>query len=465
MRITSFSTSHAQMGGTRTYEDFHKWVGAKPERLGIVSNLYKGLSASALTESLMNVYHLEKGKANRFTPINSFMVEWEINVNFVKRIPILAIEGTGANGSEVIFQFPERYYERHDVFVIEETRQQCMVMNSPYRRSDACYEYVCRIIATDYNEVLVDTDKLIGTDTRFLTNHQPELHEDGYSKYQSNIERHRTYIGTTRNDIDFSAQYAAMEDQFIQIADGNGKEYTYKMLGAEKVCLDSFMLSRNNKLLFSKGNVDANGKATIHDEIGRPIVAAEGIIPQIERFATKFVYNKLNVNIFESALNEIIAKCDNAEGNTFTFVCNTIMWNQIQRVLATWLRDNKTDAAYVWSTGSKGYVNVGATYQSYTYAGNTITFKQDRSLNLEFPKKGYGFFIDLTTDSNGTPGLMMFSFKGGDLIHNVIRGVGGTTGLESGEVSSPVAGSKIVNWGYHGIGVMSPYRSAIIEEI
>lgn len=27
MRITSFSTSHAQMGGTRTYEDFHKWLG------------------------------------------------------------------------------------------------------------------------------------------------------------------------------------------------------------------------------------------------------------------------------------------------------------------------------------------------------------------------------------------------------------------------------------------------------
>ena len=27
MRITSFSSSHAQMSGTRTYEDFHKWLG------------------------------------------------------------------------------------------------------------------------------------------------------------------------------------------------------------------------------------------------------------------------------------------------------------------------------------------------------------------------------------------------------------------------------------------------------
>lgn len=169
------------------------------------------------------------------------------------------------------------------------------------------------------------------------------------------------------------------------------------------------------------------------------------IIPQIERFATKFVYNKLNVQIFESALNEIIAKCDNAEGNHFTFICNSILFNQIQRVLGNWLRDNKVDGAYLWSKGSNGYVKVGSTYDSYTYAGNTITFKQDRSLNLEFPKKGYGFFLDLTTDSNGTPGIMMFSFKGGDLIHNVVKGVGGLSGLESGEVSSPVAGAKISN--------------------
>ena len=78
---------------------------------------------------------------------------------------------------------------------------------------------------------------------------------------------------------------------------------------------------------------------------------------------------------------------------------------------------------------------------------NKIVFTLDRSLDLEFSKKAYGLLVDLTADSNGQPGVMLFSFKGGDLIHNVIRGVGGKTGLESGEVSSPVAGAKIVNWG------------------
>lgn len=463
MRITSFSTSHAQMGSTRTYEDFHKWLGEKPERLGIVSNLYKQYTATSLTEALMNVYTMDKGKPSRFQPLNSFMVEWEIDVNFVKRIPILAVEGNGANGSEVIFHFPERYYEMYDVFVIEETRQQCMVMLSPVRRSDAVVEYVCRIVDNDYKEVL-DVDSIVGTDTRFITNHMPELHETGFTKYQSNIERHRTMIGTTRCDIDYSAKYAAMEDQFINVATKD-KDFTYKLTGAEKVCLDSYMQARNSKLLFSKGNFDVNGKTTISDEIGRPIIATEGIIPQIERFASKWVFNKLTVRIFEGAMNEMATKCDEPTGNSWVFICNTRMWQMVQRTMATWIRDWKTTGCFVWSQGAKDYVDLGATYQSYEFAGNKLIFRLDRSLDLEFPKKAYGMFIDLTTDSNGTPGIMMFTFKGGDIIHNIVRGVGGKSGLESGEVSSPVAGTKIINWGYHGVGVMNPYRSAILEEI
>ena len=462
MRITSFSTSHAQMGGTRTYEDFHKWLGERPERMGIVANLYKKYTATALTEALMNVYTRDKGKANAFQSINSFLVEWDIDVNFVKRLPILAYEGDGANGAEIIFQFPERYYEMYDVFVIEDTRQQCIVMSVPVRRSDACWEVTARVIDNDYSERIIGVE---GMSTRFVTNHMPELHETGYTKYQSNIEKHRTYIGTQRADVDYSAKYAALEDQFIKISDDKKGDFVYKMTGAEKACLDSYMAARNGALLFSKGSVDANGKTTLHDEVGRPLIATEGLIPQLERFATKFVYNKLNARMFEQALDEMVAKCDNPQGNVFTFVCNSKMMSQVQRCMAAWLRDWKTDGAFIWSKGANGYVKVGTTFDSYTYNGNTVVFKLDRSLDLEYPNKGFGMFVDLTTDSNGRAGLQMFTFKGGQLIHNVIKGVGGADGLTSGEVSSPVAGSKIVNWGYSAIAALNPYRSAILEEI
>lgn len=82
-------------------------------------------------------------------------------------------------------------------------------------------------------------------------------------------------IGTVRNDVDYSAKYAAMEDTFINIATKD-KEFTYKLPAAEKVCLDSFMAARNNLLLFQKGSIDVNGKSTLVDEIGRPLVSPEG---------------------------------------------------------------------------------------------------------------------------------------------------------------------------------------------
>lgn len=154
-----------------------------PARLGIVSNLYKQYTASALTEALMNVYDMPKDKANSFQSINSFLIEWDIDVNFVKRLPILAKEGDGAHGSEIIFHFPERYYEMYDVFVIEETRQQCLVKTVPVRRSDACYEIIAQVIDNDYSETV--GDEVVGMTTRFLTMHAPELHETGYVKYQS----------------------------------------------------------------------------------------------------------------------------------------------------------------------------------------------------------------------------------------------------------------------------------------
>jgi hypothetical protein len=47
------------------------------------------------------------------------------------------------------------------------------------------------------------------------------------------------------------------------------------------------------------------------------------IIPQIERFATKYVFNKLTTRIFEGAMNEMATKADEPTGNSWVFICNT----------------------------------------------------------------------------------------------------------------------------------------------
>ena len=63
-------------------------------------------------------------------------------------------------------------------------------------------------------------------------------------------------------------------------------------------------------------------------------------------------------------------------------------------------------------------------------------------------EKGFGLFLDLTADkTSGEPAIQMFTLKGGDFITNKFPGVGGLDGLSTGIVSSPVAASKLINWG------------------
>ena len=79
---------------------------------------------------------------------------------------------------------------------------------------------------------------------------------------------------------------------------------------------------------------------------------------------------------------------------------------------------------------------------------NTISFKVDRALDVEFGDKKYAMFLDLTADStSGTPALQMFTFKGCEFCHNWLEGVGRRSGTESGAVASPVAATKLINWG------------------
>lgn len=403
-----------------------KFLGANPARLGIVSSLYDEYTATRLTESLMNTYTKDLAKKNQFTRIDSFLVEWDLNINRIKRVYMTAVpEGDGAMGSDVIFHFGENYYQKYDIFIVEKTRQQFMVMNRPQRISDKDFVVIAKIWDSNYESVVDTSGAFVGSATRFITVAVPEMHEEGYTKYQSNVEKHRTYIGTHRADADMSAQYAAMEDVFIQIGKGQKDDPVYKMNSIEKDCFDTFMMQRNNGLLWGKTDVDKNGRAKIYEpETGRPIIMGDGIIAQVERFASKFVFNRMNMQFFNRALNVMVTKSEKATGNTYAFLCNTILWQEIQETMSAWIRDWKTVGTFVFSKAANGYVNIGATYNSYQINGNTVTFMLDRSFDIEYPNRKFGLFLDLNSDAkSGKPALAFFTFKNGEFIHNIIRGV------------------------------------------
>lgn len=284
-----------------------------------------------------------------------------------------------------------------------------------------------------------------------------------FSKFQSNLERHRNWITEHRVDIDYSSRYAAHEDAFVKIANGEEggsyKEVIFKMPKAKQQLLDSFMDARNNSLLFSKGTMDANGKSTIQDRKGRDIVAGDGAIPQINRFAGMYNYSKLSVAVFNKAITTLSQKSETPTGNTYLFICNEIAYADIQVSFAEYLNQYKMISPVVYSAKEGKEVEVGVEYTSYNFLGNKIVFKVDRALSHEYRDKGYSVLIDLTADkATGAPAMQMFTLAGQEFKSHILNGVGG----DSEVISSPVAGTKLVITGYSGLGVFSPYRSFIL---
>lgn len=155
-----------------------------------------------------------------------------------------------------------------------------------------------------------------------------------------------------------------------------------------------------------------NGKATIAEpDTQRPIYIGEGAIPQIEAAANKYVYNdKPTLPLFNMIMADMSDKCQSDTGNHYVFVTNRTLWNDVNLVLGEFLSHYRTDGTFMYSKsanqGKGGYVKVGATYDTYEFAGNTITFMCDRALTREYPTKGYGVCIDLTADkTTGMPAI------------------------------------------------------------
>ena len=124
MIVANFVTNHPTMGSTRTYEDFYKFLGSKPTRLGVVSRLYPELTASYLTESLRNIFYMDAKSNNKYRSIDSMYFEWEVETNYIKRVEFAAVpEGDGANGSTITMAFKENYYQKYDIFKIDKTMQ------------------------------------------------------------------------------------------------------------------------------------------------------------------------------------------------------------------------------------------------------------------------------------------------------------------------------------------------------
>lgn len=463
--IANFVTVRPEMAHTRTAKDWYTFLGAHAENLGVAAKLYEKHTASYFTEAFGNVMYNGSKSESKYQKLNSLMFEWEVEVNQIKRIPFACSVPAAfahAHGVEIPMAFPERYYEVNDTFMIDGSHQLCIVIDGPIRKADDFWEYSVRLVDADYSAEL-DTDFCqAGMLTRWIGNIQPELHEIGFTKYTSNYEKMRGWIGELRCDIDASARYLALEDAFVKVTKedvGGNKNYLFKMPGMKKVLLDNFYEARNNSLMWQKTTMDENGKCTLHDRQGRELIAGDGLIAQINRYASKYNYARLSTNVLTEAMTDLMEKCEESTGNTWTFVVNDILFRDLQRVCAVFLSEHKVDQQFMYSQFEQKRIKVGATYGAFEWAGNTIIFRVDRALSNEYPTKGYGILVDFTSDkTSGLAPVQLFTLKDKAFTENHLAGVG----VKSGEVATAVAGEKYIVSGYAGIGCLNPYRSYVL---
>ena len=166
---------------TKTYEDWSKYLGARPHRLGVVARMYPNNTLNFLTDGLRNIFYNDE-KASKYQVSDSLVFEWSIESNQIKHVEFAKepkCEQLGAGGEEIAMYFKENYYQKYDIFRIDESKQQCQVVRRPVRMRDNYWEVCVRLIANDY-DTTIDMDACQpGKTTTWQSTANVELSEEG----------------------------------------------------------------------------------------------------------------------------------------------------------------------------------------------------------------------------------------------------------------------------------------------
>lgn len=179
MLVANFTSRIPTMGQTKTYEDWSKYLGSKPHRIGVVARMYTDNTLNFITDGLRNIFYKDE-KADQYQLSSSLLFEWIVETNNIKKVEFAEVPiGAGENGTEITMAFRENYYQKYDIFRIDKTKQQCQVVSRPIRKRDDYWEVQVRLIDNDYDTTL-DTDGCqVGDTTTFQSVAMPELSEEG----------------------------------------------------------------------------------------------------------------------------------------------------------------------------------------------------------------------------------------------------------------------------------------------
>lgn len=497
MRLVQKETIAKFSNRAYTVESFMNLMGQQPALIpGYVRlSRQKDIGLFTITELIGNIYIEDEKSMTRLSEIDSFSFKWRIDTS---QIPTLrfkrACNQTGENGEVLNIYLDDRFFSKYDVIALQNT-QLLYVISEPQRISMNEYLYECKLLTNKPTERLNTAYTQVNSTARYVYNLQPELSEYGTNKQWYNMEEHINWLMKIRAGQQYSSDLRVLQDKyFMTEADlkkaerANGGHYKiYVMNSIEQQVMEHFVRSANAALICGRSVMnEENGRSMLQTENMQDIIAGDGLIAQYERYAHYINYtdNTLTVKQFQDAIENVAERRGMSTGNHITVLCNRRFSRQKARALQQEVFQNNPYGAWFFTkdrlnmsdpiTKAKktnrimaNEITVGATFKSYIYDGNTITFVVDEALTNHYQDRGYAIFIDTgvyETDNGTTPAVHLKTLKGRSLVTNYIYGMGGATGSSSGPVATALDASRYEVLGWRGIAVMNPYAATIMVE-
>lgn len=454
-------------GDTKSLQTLGSLLGLKPDMSKSVVTLYPNLTLSMLTEALGKIYSNGKGtNSKNLTPVKNIAYEWMIKSH---QIPLIRFSQDcteqGVGFGEFAVYFDKKYYAPHDVFKLE-NEQQLFVCRKPEVVGPNNWRYWVRIVGANASEAINITYTTKGRSTQYISNYYPELSERGYNKYMYNIEKHRNYISRHRVGDSRSGDLAVLQDVFMEHAG-----MYFKMDDFEKQLLDLFYLSRERSFVFAKTNYDLLGRCMLQDDEGRDIPIGDGLIEQLKRFCGQQTFTTFTRDILDNAIADVVSKLPKKIGNKIVCMTGFYGYQLVGKLLESIL-GAKNQQSYFYSMDGKA-IKVGAEFSSYTFQGNEIMFTVNEAFDTEISdldsdgrslwSQSFVFFDTGLYD--GEPNISLITLEGRQLITGNLKGMGGLSGKESGDIATTVDGSRTEIMGYGSLKVANPYAGHIIRKV
>lgn len=451
-----------------------QFLGAGKQKSYKLLRLFNENTFQMLTEQLHGVYGV--GKANE-QGVDGMRYEWDIqgmpDQTTTVTINTAVDYNLGRNQQEFTICLAEPIANTNDLIMLE-NEQKLFCLGNGITLADGKYQYRVKLVTNNPDEAVDFTYLQIGRVVSIIGNLQPEMSRIGYIQTRQNKEKRVNYLFKIRKGIEYTGD-AAQEKFYVCEGEDSSAKPSIIITGAEKEVLRQLMFEREKMLLWATSTVNPNNnQVLLTNSMGETHISGDGLVEQLNKDGMTMYYNKLTENTLRNVIMHIISKNPYKQTTDINITIMTGLQGMAQFDSAMrGILQGATNLDYLYDKeGVK--VTVGSMFQEYKYLGATLrvvrnpifddkTQIADGVDNQGYPLRSSMMLIMDMSVYDGTPNIQVLSKKGAGVIKGNVKGIGGMSGVESGDFASPVHATRHDAITYGGIVIHYPETCVVLK--